>query len=191
MKSDGNSFNDFPEIVPNREITIKIKKIFSWSRPRPWSYFLNGPNATASIAPTLTLALVIRPHCCMHSVTVCSQHTYWTEMNWSLRTPVNGCIGIGKVAGQVADSKVNSARQFKSNRRRVLNCTRLSNLFEELIVVQSINLLSYVSSKAALHISVVGEFRAAYFAVGDLTSRRVDFSCRRLGMSARCPRSYV
>jgi len=27
MTSDGNSFNDFPEIVPTREIATKIEKI--------------------------------------------------------------------------------------------------------------------------------------------------------------------
>ena len=31
----------------------KRRKIFSFSRPRPRTYFLNGPNAVASIAPTL------------------------------------------------------------------------------------------------------------------------------------------
>ena len=52
MTSAGNNFNDFPEIVPIREITTKKKKT-SFSRPWPWAYFLNGPNAAASIAPTL------------------------------------------------------------------------------------------------------------------------------------------
>jgi len=28
MASGGNNFNDFPEIVPTREITIKIEKTF-------------------------------------------------------------------------------------------------------------------------------------------------------------------
>jgi len=50
MKSSGNAFNDFPEIVPTREITAKIEKTFL---PWAWAYFLNGPNAAASIAPTL------------------------------------------------------------------------------------------------------------------------------------------
>jgi len=28
MTTGGNSFNDFPEIVPTREISIKVEKIF-------------------------------------------------------------------------------------------------------------------------------------------------------------------
>jgi len=51
MTSGGNNFTDFPEIVPTREITAKIDKNF-FSHPWPWAYFLNGPNAAASIAPT-------------------------------------------------------------------------------------------------------------------------------------------
>jgi len=50
-KMHQNSFNDFPEIAPTTEIATKIEKTFS--RPWPWAYFLNGPNAAASIAPTL------------------------------------------------------------------------------------------------------------------------------------------
>ena len=47
MTSDGNNFNDFPEIVPTREITTKIEKTFLFLvRGR-------GPNAAASTAPTL------------------------------------------------------------------------------------------------------------------------------------------
>jgi len=38
----GNNFNDFPEIIPTREIKTKIEKT-SFSRPRPWAYFWNGP----------------------------------------------------------------------------------------------------------------------------------------------------
>ena len=52
MTSGGNNFNDFPEIVSSREITTKIEKT-SFSRPWQWAYSLNGPNAAASIAPTL------------------------------------------------------------------------------------------------------------------------------------------
>jgi len=52
MASGGYTFNDFPEIVQTREITTKIDKTF-FSRRWPWAYFLNGPNAATSIAPTL------------------------------------------------------------------------------------------------------------------------------------------
>ena len=61
MTFGGNDFNDFPEIVPTKEITTKTEEtilVFPFSRPWPWAYFLNGPNATASVAPTL-----IRPLC--------------------------------------------------------------------------------------------------------------------------------
>ena len=40
-------------IVPTREITTKIEKTFLFSCRWPWAYFLNGPNAAASTAPTL------------------------------------------------------------------------------------------------------------------------------------------
>jgi len=54
MTSGGNILNDFLDIVPTSEITTKIqKRLFSFSRPWPWAYFLNGLNAAASIAPTL------------------------------------------------------------------------------------------------------------------------------------------
>jgi len=54
MTFGGNNFNDFPEIVPTREITTKIKKtFFRFFRPWQWAYFLNGPNASSSIALTL------------------------------------------------------------------------------------------------------------------------------------------
>jgi len=50
MTSGGN-FNDFPEIVPTREIATKIEKtFFSFVAV---AYFLNGPKAASSIAPTL------------------------------------------------------------------------------------------------------------------------------------------
>jgi len=48
-----NNFNDFPEIVPTREMTVKIEKLFFFSRPWPWAYSLNGPGAATPIAPTL------------------------------------------------------------------------------------------------------------------------------------------
>jgi len=52
MASGGNNSNDSPEIVPAREITAKIEKTFLVRGRMPIS-FLNGPNAAASIAPTL------------------------------------------------------------------------------------------------------------------------------------------
>jgi len=53
MTPAGDSFNDFPEIVPTREIKTKIEKT-SFSRPRPWAYFWNGPLCCSiNIAPTL------------------------------------------------------------------------------------------------------------------------------------------
>ena len=52
--ASGSSFNDFPEIVPTREITTKIVVFFSRVLDRGrWAYFLNGPNAAVSIVPTL------------------------------------------------------------------------------------------------------------------------------------------
>jgi len=53
MTSGGNNFNDFPEIVPTRAFATKIEKT-CFSRPWPWAYVLNGPNAAASVAPTGT-----------------------------------------------------------------------------------------------------------------------------------------
>ena len=58
MISGGNSFNDVPEIVPTREITSpKQRRLFSFPRPWLWAYFLNGPNAAASIAPRRCLSV--------------------------------------------------------------------------------------------------------------------------------------
>jgi len=53
MTSGNNNFNDIPEIVPTSKIVTKNIEDFSFSRPWPWPYFLNGPNAAASVAPTL------------------------------------------------------------------------------------------------------------------------------------------
>jgi len=50
MTSGGNNFNDFSEIVLTREITTKIEKTFLFL---VLAYLLNGPNAAASVAPTL------------------------------------------------------------------------------------------------------------------------------------------
>jgi len=53
-KMVGNNNNVFPKIVPTREFTTKIEKnFFSFSRSWPWAYFLNGPNAVASVTPIL------------------------------------------------------------------------------------------------------------------------------------------
>jgi len=40
MTSGGNNFNDFPEIVPTREITTKIEKTFLVFSPMPVGLFL-------------------------------------------------------------------------------------------------------------------------------------------------------
>jgi len=48
MTSGGNSLNDFLEIVPTRKLQPKQRRLFSFSRPWPRAYFLNGPNAAAS-----------------------------------------------------------------------------------------------------------------------------------------------
>ena len=53
MTSSGNNFNDFPEIVPTREVTTKIEKSFFLVRGRGPVSWVHGPNAAASIAPTL------------------------------------------------------------------------------------------------------------------------------------------
>ena len=53
MTSSGNNFNDFPELVPTREITTKMEKTFLFlvygRGPISWM----GIKAAASIAPTL------------------------------------------------------------------------------------------------------------------------------------------
>ena len=49
-----NNFNDFPEIVPTRDITTQnTEKTFLVASSVAVVYFLNGPNAAASTAPTL------------------------------------------------------------------------------------------------------------------------------------------
>jgi len=54
MTSGGNRFNDFPEIVPSREITTKIEKTSRLLvHGRAWAYFSNGPSAAASVTPSL------------------------------------------------------------------------------------------------------------------------------------------
>jgi len=52
MTSGGNNFNDLPEIVPTREIITNIQRRFVFFSSVAWAYFLNWPNAAASIAPT-------------------------------------------------------------------------------------------------------------------------------------------
>jgi len=64
MTSGGNKFNDFPEIVPTSEITTKVEKNFLFFRPWPWAYFLNGPDAAATIAPTFIRHCT--PRGCLH-----------------------------------------------------------------------------------------------------------------------------
>jgi len=51
MTPGGNDFNDFPEILPIREITTKTEKTFFLARGRG-AYFLSGPSVAASIALT-------------------------------------------------------------------------------------------------------------------------------------------
>jgi len=51
MASGGNSFNDFPDIVPTREIITEIDKTFFI--PWPWAYFLNAAKEAASVALTV------------------------------------------------------------------------------------------------------------------------------------------
>jgi len=51
VTSGGNYFNDFSEIVPTREITTKIKKIFLFSSVAV-GLFLEWAYAAALIAPT-------------------------------------------------------------------------------------------------------------------------------------------
>ena len=47
MTSRGNSFYDFPEIVPTSEITTKIEKTFLVISSVAVGRFLNGPSAAA------------------------------------------------------------------------------------------------------------------------------------------------
>jgi len=54
MTSGGNNFNDFPKLYQPQKSRPKNREDFSFSRPWPWTYFLNGLNAAASIAPTLS-----------------------------------------------------------------------------------------------------------------------------------------
>ena len=53
--------SSFMGIVPTGDITTKIED-FSCSRPWPWAYFLNGPNAAASTEPTLMRHRQSQPH---------------------------------------------------------------------------------------------------------------------------------
>ena len=63
MTSGVNNFNDFLEIVPTGEVTARIEKIVHFSRPWPWAYFSNGPNAAASGFPRLFT--VTSEHICL------------------------------------------------------------------------------------------------------------------------------
>jgi len=40
----------FPKLYQPEKSQPKYSEDFSFSRPWPWAYFLNGPNAAASIA---------------------------------------------------------------------------------------------------------------------------------------------
>jgi len=53
--SGGSSFDDrpIPKLHQPKKSQPKQRRLFSCSRLCPWTYFLNGPNAAASIAPTL------------------------------------------------------------------------------------------------------------------------------------------
>jgi len=59
MTPGGNKFNDFSENGTNQRNDNQNTEDFSFSRPWPWAYFLNGPNAAASIA---TLIRHCPPH---------------------------------------------------------------------------------------------------------------------------------
>ena len=74
MTSSGNNFNDFSKIAPTREITTKIEKTF-FSRPWPWVYFLNEPNAAASIAPTIIRPCTNTPDCLLYL-----EHQSWLRL---------------------------------------------------------------------------------------------------------------
>ena len=61
MTPGGNNFNDFLEIVPTREITIKTETTFLvFSRPWPWNYFFDGSNAAAYNSTHLNPARVTK-----------------------------------------------------------------------------------------------------------------------------------
>jgi len=43
----------FPKFYQQEKSQPKQRRVFSFTRPWPWAYFLNGPNIAASVAPTL------------------------------------------------------------------------------------------------------------------------------------------
>ena len=81
---------NFPKLCQRKQ-----RRLF-FPRPRPWAYFLNGPNAAASIAPTLirhcqlvfgAIFWVISPEKCL--LRLCSQMTVWCQ---SAKDKVTHCI---------------------------------------------------------------------------------------------------
>jgi len=54
----------FPKLYQPEKSQPKERRLFSFSRPCPWAYFLNGPDAVASIALTLNR------HCPLPDITV-------------------------------------------------------------------------------------------------------------------------
>ena len=49
----------FPKLYQPQKSQPKERRFFSFSRPWPWAYFLNGPTAAASMAPTFKLAVTV------------------------------------------------------------------------------------------------------------------------------------
>jgi len=59
MASGGNNFNDFPEIVPTREITIKIEKTFLVFSSVAVGLFLEWAQCCSNNSTHLNPALVM------------------------------------------------------------------------------------------------------------------------------------
>jgi len=53
MASGGDSFNDIPKLYQPEKSKPKWTRLFSFSRPWPWAYFVDAPNAAVSTAPTV------------------------------------------------------------------------------------------------------------------------------------------
>jgi len=88
----------FPKLYHQRNHN-QNREDFSFSRPCPWAYFLNGPNATASIAPTLIrhwrqcyifLAMILDPLVCRNPCTGTARdspatlyiYVFWRHKSW-------------------------------------------------------------------------------------------------------------
>ena len=93
MTYGGNSFNDFPELVPTREIKINIEKTFS--RPWPCVYFLNGPNAARSIAPTLIALSFSQSILCRRAV---QKLELSSDVNMFIKYVTEKTFNISKIA---------------------------------------------------------------------------------------------